>query len=202
MLESLDGRRALTGAKNQIKEIRARHQIIMRLHLAGASQVDIAKVLDITPQMVSIVQNSDIYKAEFNKLQAAANQKAVEENVDIQKRIENLAGKSLTVLEELLNDAFTDGKLKADVAFDILDRGGYRPAQKVTHTLDWGARVQDAYQTRKLRAASATVDVTPQLAAPEPTPTLESSDSDNSPDSEEIIADSEDSSASAVATVG
>lgn len=183
MLESLDGRRALYGAKAQIKELRARHQMIMRLHLVGVSQKDIARILEITPQMVSIVQNSDIYKAEFVKMQAATNEKAVEDAVDIRKRIEALAGQSLTVLEEILRDAMTDDKLRADVAFDILDRGGYRAAQKVDHTVNFGQTVQNAYNRRKeIRAAEAVVETT-ALPAPgqDETTTDEVSDEDSTP---------------------
>lgn len=195
MLESLDGRRALGGAKMQIKEIRARHQAIMRLHLIGVSQKDIAEVLEISPQMVSIVQNSDIYKAEYMKLQRQATDKVVEETADLHKRIERLAGKSLDVLDEILNDALADNKLKADVAFDILDRGGYKAAQKIEHEVTWGDQLKDAYNKRKaIKEAQAVVVEAIALPAPEDEPTQ--TDEDDSND------DSEDRSTAVVSSVG
>lgn len=199
MIESLDGRRALMGPKAQIKEIRARHQAIMRLHILGVSQKDIAQILEITPQMVSIVQNSDIYRAEFSKMQQQANEKTVESVADIQARIEKLAGKSLTVLEEILEDAMADNKIKADVAFDILDRSGYKPAQKVEHSVNWGETVNGAYQKRKaIRAAEATVEVVPTqepLALGSPGASYSNEPSEGSDDVVHSEDESEDSSA-------
>jgi predicted transcriptional regulator len=195
MLESLDGRRALGGAKAQIKEIRARHQAIMRLHLIGVSQKDIAEVLEISPQMVSIVQNSDIYRAEIGKLQRQATDKVVEETADLHKRIERLAGKSLDVLDDILNDALADNKLKADVAFDILDRGGYKSAQKVEHEITWGDQLKDAYNKRKaLKEAEAAV-VVDAIALPAP-------DESTQTDEDDSIVESEDRSTAVVSSVG
>lgn len=165
MIESTDGRRALFGPKYQLKEIRARHQLIMQLQLAGISQVKIAAALNMTAQQVCNVQNSDMYRAAFAKMQELTANKVIDRVVGIRERIEKMAGTSLDVLDEILKDDMAENKVKADIAFDILDRSGYGAPQRVEHTLNWDQKIGEAWEERKRRkqVAESVIDVTPGI---------------------------------------
>src|SRR5262245_36706920 len=92
---SFDRRRAAGGAKTQIKEHRARHQAILRLDLAGFTQREIGPIVGLTTQMVCVVQNSDIYRAERMRLQGSLTTDAVMSIQQASQRLESLCGPSV-----------------------------------------------------------------------------------------------------------
>lgn len=147
---SLDRRRAIGGRKVQIKEMRSRHQQILRMDIRGIPQTEIAEFLGITAVMVSVVQNSDIYRAEKATLQKEINGRVVTEASQVKEKILKLSGHAIDELEDILRDKFTDPKLKADVAFDVLDRAGHKPAQQI-EVVSYKDKLQVAYLRRKER---------------------------------------------------
>lgn len=191
---SLDRRRAIGGRKVQIKEMRSRQQQILRMDIKGVPQVEIAEYLGITPTMVSIVQNSDIYRAEKATIHAEITSRVVTEASQVKNKILQLSGHAIDELEEILRDKFTDSKLKADVAFDILDRAGHKPTQQI-EVVSYKDKLQVAYLRRKERlekekaeseanAAAVDAEFTPIEGASTNLPALLETD-DEEPRSEE-----------------
>jgi len=116
--------------KYEITHIWDRHKEIMRLlvaglsqvdiHLvAGLSQVDIAKTIGVTPVMVSYTANSAICRRQMALMHAAADLDAV----DVAKRIQEIAPVALDTLEKLLCEGNETTQFK--VATDLLDRAGH-----------------------------------------------------------------------------
>lgn len=152
-LVSLDRRRSITGRKTQITELRSRHQQILRMDIKGISQVEIAECLGISAQMVSIAQNSDVYRAEKSRIQAELTNRAVTDATEaskVKQKILAVSGIAIDKLEEILTDRLSDPKLQTDIAFDILDRAGHKPAQKV-EIVSYKDKLQAAYARRMAR---------------------------------------------------
>lgn len=146
---SLDRRRNPSGARTQIKELRSRHQAILRLDLAGLTQREIAPIVGLTPQMVCVVQNSDIYRAEKVRLAGAINGDALNTLQHAAKRLEKLCNPSIDVIEEVLLDRGTAARVRANVAFEILDRNGLKPPERHEHVHTYDSVLLDAYRRRK-----------------------------------------------------
>lgn len=149
---SMDRRRSPNGAKTQIREMRSRHQQILRMDIKGYPQVEIAEILGITPQMVSIVQNSDVYRAEKARIEIDLTERTVTEASAVKAKIIEMSGLAIDELEGILKDRLADPKLKADVAFDILDRSGHKAAQRL-EVVSYKDKLQLAYSRRKQRQA-------------------------------------------------
>ena len=105
--------------KYEITHIWDRHKEIMRLLVAGLSQVDIAKTIGVTPVMVSYTANSAICRRQMALMHAAADLDAV----DVAKRIQEIAPVALDTLEKLLCEGNETTQFK--VATDLLDRAGH-----------------------------------------------------------------------------
>ena len=156
--ELLDKRRRVPGKPNKChepKQLWDRYQEIARRIILGQKNIQIANDLDITPANVSVVRNSDIVKAQLEKLQARAD----ETTVDIGARIKDLAPKALDVLKELIEGS-VDGetipaRTRAFHAEKLLDRAGYA-APKVVQSLNiHGHYTSDDIQRIKERAFNA-----------------------------------------------
>jgi predicted transcriptional regulator len=113
------GRLPTGDRKYEITHIWDRHKEIMRLLVAGLSQVDIAKTLGVTPVMVSYTANSAICRRQMALMHAAADLDAV----DVAKRIQEIAPVALDTLEKLLCEGNETTQFK--VATDLLDRAGH-----------------------------------------------------------------------------
>ncbi|RQW92804.1 MAG: hypothetical protein EHM79_00310 [Geobacter sp.] len=103
------------------------HQEIIRRIVLGQKNVDIARDMNCTEATVSNVRNHPIIRKRIEFLQAMANNAVV----DVQKRILEVAAEAQVVLEDIMNNQASAPKLRADVAFGLLDRAGYGPVKNL-----------------------------------------------------------------------
>lgn len=109
------------GPQYQIQELNARHHAILQYLALGLKNVEIAEKLGISAQSVCIVRNSQLGRAKLGELIGRT-----EDNVvDIKKRLEGLAPLATDTLEDLLTDPKVPSATRANIAKDILDRGGH-----------------------------------------------------------------------------
>lgn len=119
------GRPATGHRQYNLQHLQNVHHEVMRLLILGIKHRDIARMLDITPAMVSYTANSTACRQQISVMQGARDADAI----DLGKRIKELAPKALEVLDSLMDDAPQNVKLSA--AKDILDRAGYTPVTRV-----------------------------------------------------------------------
>lgn len=126
----VDKRRKPPGAPRKVWEVTEMwdiHREIARRIALGQKNVRIAEDLNITPVMVSAVRNSPVVKEHTEIMNGAADA----HTVDVAQRIQNMAGKALDVLEEILdNKMVASTALKVRAAESILDRSGNSKIQK------------------------------------------------------------------------
>lgn len=118
--------------KNGATNIWDRHHEIARRVLLGQANIDIAKDLGVTKEMVSMVRNSPVVKDKLACMQVARDAKAV----DLAAEIADLAPVALQKLKEALEEGKVNGQqLNAaaivNVANSILDRDQGKPTQRV-----------------------------------------------------------------------
>jgi FixJ family two-component response regulator len=112
----------------ELKELRARHQEVIRLSLLGLSNKDIAGQLGVSEQMVCYTVNSELAKEKMGQLQISADTDAV----DIAAEIKKIAPQAIDLLGDVvqgLRDAPIS--LQVKVAQDVLDRNGNGKIQRV-----------------------------------------------------------------------
>ena len=131
------------------KAVLPRHRTIMRLQLANFKKCEIAEILGMSAAAVSYITNSGLYKAEFDKLQAKADEKAITEHLDVRQKIGELSKTAILELEDALKDKTAPRKLRVDVAFDILDRDGYKAPEERHVTVDYIRAARKAFAKRK-----------------------------------------------------
>lgn len=99
-----------------------RHKEIARRLLCGERQADIAKALNMSLSRISIICNSPIFKHHLDRLSHGRN----EEAIDIQRNLQHNAELASQILNQILsNKVEAPTHLKARVAMDALDRGGF-----------------------------------------------------------------------------
>jgi hypothetical protein len=129
------GRLPSNNRKYEIQSLQERHREILRMLALGQAPKDIASSLNITPQVVHYVKNSQVGKRELGLIQGARNADAI----DITNQIQELAPEALDTLENLMNnEEESPGSLRAKIAIDILDRAGHGAVKKqlnVSHQL-------------------------------------------------------------------
>lgn len=170
--ETLDDDRKGTHWQPKFRQVH--HRSIMRLHLRNLRPAEIAECVGLSLDQVYNIMRSDMYKAEMKALQGRANDKVIDGVVNVRRKIEQLSGQSIATLENLLEYTSSD-RLKADIAFDLLDRAGFKPVEKREVVVDYATVLQRAYQRRSERnldAKDATLVVTnapnaTELPAPE-----------------------------------
>lgn len=116
----------------KVAEIQAIHHQIKRFILAGMSNVDIARALNVSPQMVSATKNSPVIKEQLEIMQGAADAEAV----DIQTRIKELSPVALANLQEVVVHGTLHGEnvpdtLIAKESNTVLDRYLGKPTQNI-----------------------------------------------------------------------
>lgn len=187
-LRSADRRRNPDGPKTQIKELRSRHQAILRLDLAGLTQREIAPIVGLTPQMICVVQNSDIYRAEHARLQGRLTEDTVTDLGTVSRKLESLCGVSVDTIEEVLLDRSASPKVRADTAFNVLDRNGLRPPERHEHVHTYDSVLLDAYRRRR-EAAATTIEAT--AGAPSAPPGFPGNGPDDENEDEDGDADAD-----------
>ena len=131
------------------KFMQPRYHNIMRLQLKNFTKKEIAEIVGLSEAAVGYITNSDIYRTELAKLQARIESEFVADVIDVRKEISELSKKAITELKEVLFDPTANKKLKVDVAFDILDRDGYRAPEERRVTVEWTDAVRKAHAKRK-----------------------------------------------------
>lgn len=141
---------------DEVPDVRPRWRIIMRLLLRDIPVWEIAEAMNMHPGAISRVINSDIFKAEFEKLQSRADAKVLSEQ-DAQQWIKRLCTTKVTkTLEELLDNSKSE-RLKADICFDLLDRGGHSRTERREVVVDYASAVVAAFERRKALRANGGV---------------------------------------------
>jgi len=109
-----------------------RYQEIARRIFLGQKNTAIANDLDLTPQTVSYVRNSEMVQEKLKGMQLAADKDAV----NISSRIKELAPAALKLLETAITDGKVDnetipGPLRLAHAEKLLDRAGHAAPKEV-----------------------------------------------------------------------
>lgn len=152
-MERLDGRRnEVGGRKYEIAELRVKPREIARLQLLGFQNKVIAALVGLTPEQVSNIVNSEVYKNHLEELAGARD----DEFVRVQKRIQSLSVLAMQRIEEAVVDPLADshpGGLTAQerltAAFKVIDRAGHSPVQK---SVNVNAKVEAEIQASKERS--------------------------------------------------
>lgn len=124
---SLDGRVNPYGRRYQPKKLNERHHNILRLHLLGYSNKQIAERLGCTPASVSIAVNSNLGRLQAGLMRAEVDNGAIE----AAKRIRALAPKAIDVIEETMSDEEVPYAVRLRAAQDALDRAGFGAVKRV-----------------------------------------------------------------------
>lgn len=159
--EMLDKRRRHPKAPKkgfQPTQLWDRYQEIARRIVIGQKNVEIANDMNVTPEMVSYVRNSDLVQARIDTLQTAADS----ETVNIASRIKSMAPKALDILQAVL-DGRVDGekipaKLRAEHAEKLLDRAGYAPPREIKAHMLHGHYTAEDIERIKKRATDASMN--------------------------------------------
>lgn len=113
----------------RVTEMSERHHEIARLLLLGGSGKDIARQLNVTPQMVSMVKSSPPVQEHLALLGAERDR----ETIDIAQQIQEALPKCLALLNGQIDD--DSGKvspsLKSKNAFGLMSIGGFGPSKNV-----------------------------------------------------------------------
>lgn len=122
-----DARYAPNGRAYQLKALRARHHEIIRLHILGYKNVDIARVLGVTPVSVSNALNSHEGQAVARLLCAARDGEAV----DLSARFAEVAPKAFEFLEDTLDNENAPIHLRSKIATELLGLAGHVKPQRL-----------------------------------------------------------------------
>ena len=115
-------------ATPQLKRVRARHKMVVSMHMAGFTNVEIAQELGYTPIRVSIIVNSQ-------NPQLAEHRSKVENEVamqmgDLVMSFRAESRKSLNTLVRIRDTETAPMSEQRLSALAILDRAGYSPVKK------------------------------------------------------------------------
>jgi predicted transcriptional regulator len=115
----------------RLNEMRSVHHEIVRFALWGYKQVEIAKLVGVTPQVVSYTLNSQVVKAKLGMMHERRDADAI----NVTHRIRELAPEALELIEQAVRGDLGDQvtitqRLKE--ANTILDRAGFSPQRQVS----------------------------------------------------------------------
>lgn len=139
----------------EIKQLWQRSHEIINLALKGFSNVDIAKLLGITPQAVCNTLNSEIGMKKLSAMRQERDKDAIKVSEEITK----LTEKALRVYNDLL-DAPTDQvswKLRKETADTVvLDLAGHRAPTKIdTRSMHFSATIDEIEEFKRRGIAAA-----------------------------------------------
>jgi DNA-binding CsgD family transcriptional regulator len=159
-----DGRRARRNEERakvgDVRTLQARHYQVIRMHVDGMKNVDIAEQLGITPMSVSQIINSDLSREHIAKLTAAADKTAVVSHLEFQAAAVE-ANKYLRGIIRGEEEAPVNTRVQ--VCQNYLDRAGYAPIAKSQVAVAHGHFDPDDLKALKERAERAKRE---QLAIP------------------------------------
>lgn len=163
---TIDRRNALYGGKTQLKTLSDRHHSILRLHLLGYDNRDIAQKLGVSETNVSVVTNSNLGKVQRAMLKAELDNTAME----AAKQIRSLAPKAVQLLEEIMDNQDAPAAVRLSAAKDALDRAGFGAAKKVdvnSMSISLSSRELEDIKERAMQRAQESgilIDITPEEA--------------------------------------
>jgi len=126
-MRATDHRRNEVGRKtHDPKQLWQSSHEILSLLLLGHKEVDVARLVGVTPQTVSNIANSTLGMAKLS----AMRQDRDKQTIDVSKRAAELYEKAMIAYEKILDGS--DDKLKKETADTIImDIGGYRSPTKI-----------------------------------------------------------------------
>ena len=130
-----------------IKALWQRSHEILALAIQGMKQVEIAEILNITPQTVSNTLNSDLGKQKLSVMRKGRDEKAIE----ISEKIDTLAKKALDVYNEIFDNE--DGTINYDLQKKtadtvMLELSGHRAPTKI-QSFQATATIQEIEEFKK-----------------------------------------------------
>lgn len=149
-----DERRVEERKLPDIQQMWQRSYEIVGMAATGMKNVEIAKVLSITPQTVSNTLNSELGMKRLSEIREDRDGKFA----DVQERIALLTQRALDIYEEILTDETTgaslDQKMKVSDTV-MLELSGHRVANKV-HAVSTSATLEEitAFKERGRKAAA------------------------------------------------
>lgn len=109
-------------SKWEPQKLTPRHREIMRRLLEGAHRNTIAEEMGITPQSITILSTSQLFREELAKMEKEADFQVI-------RRAEDLSNEALDVLKNMMRFARSEA-MKLRAADSILDRAGYAKVEK------------------------------------------------------------------------
>jgi len=140
-----------------IKQLWQSNHEIINLAVRGFKQIDIADILNITPETVSNTINSDLGQLKIADLRKSRD----DETRKVQEKIRVLTDKALRVYDEIFEDEsgecnLNDKKKVADTV--LLELSGHRAATKIQSTSASYTLSKEDLQAFKDRALAAAQD--------------------------------------------
>lgn len=156
-----DRRKAEPGEKKswQVREMREIHHEIVRRLLLGQKNVDIANALNITPQQVSNVRNSEVVQDQLAIMRKARDA----DSIDVAKDLAELGPRAVKIYKECLDNEELSLHTKLRVADTVLDRTGHPRMQKLTGNIKHAHAHVTAQDIEEIKArVQKAIDVTPE----------------------------------------
>ena len=151
-VREVDDRRSDRAQTYDIKQLWQRSHEILGLALGGMKQVEIAKVLNISPVTVSNTLNSTLGKEKLAKMRGERD----EEYIGINEKVKELTIRALDVYKELLQPTI-DPRMKKETADTVvLEVAGMRAPTKIrSENLNATATLKEIedFKTRGIEAA-------------------------------------------------
>ena len=99
------------------------HRAMARDFVAGFRPNEIALKYGFSAPQITRISQSPLFQAEVNRLEAQAENRAV----DVHEDLKHMSVRAAEILDENLqmSDEFIKRSLKTKTAFDVLDRAGY-----------------------------------------------------------------------------
>jgi len=152
-MRDVDNRRTERENTYDIKQLWQRSHEILGLALQGLKQVEIAKILNISPVTVSNTLNSTLGKTKLSEMRGERDEHYIRVNEEVKK----LTIKALDTYHQLFDSPNIDPKMKKETADTItLDIAGMRAPTKVdTRTLHAHVTVEEIaeFKRRGIEAA-------------------------------------------------
>lgn len=129
------------------KQLTPRHREIMRRMLEGAPRNVIAEEMGLTPQAITIISTSQLFREELCKMETDADFQVI-------RRAEDLSNEALDTLKNLMRFARSEA-MKVRAADSILDRAGYSKVEKKIIGVVSGEEVIKELNRRRREASEA-----------------------------------------------
>lgn len=120
----------------EVARISAKHHEVARMLLLGFKNYEIAEAVGLQPLQIAHIRNSPLIKEKLAILQ----ERRDAQTLDVADQLQKDMVKNLEVLQKIRdgeledpdgNKVFTNVKLRADIAFGLMDRAGYSPVKRV-----------------------------------------------------------------------